>query len=304
MNIVVAGGTGFIGRAFIRKLLDEGHGVLALSRRTDAFKNISHADLQVASWDGETQGPWARLLGDKDAVVNLAGEGIADKRWSAERKKQILLSRVNATRALVEALGRCSDRPKVLLNASAVGFYGDVPSGEVAESHPKGQGFLADVCAEWEKEALKAEAFGTRVVLMRFGVVIGKGGGALQKFIPPFRFFAGGPLGSGRQYFPWVHLDDVIGATLYALKNNTLSGPVNVTAPESLTMSQFCRELGSAMHRPSWAPVPGFVLRALLGEMSGMILNGQNAVPRKLEQAGYRFQHPQAGPALAHLFQR
>ena len=301
MKIVIAGATGFIGKALVKDLLSEGHSLLSLSRKAGHSRD---ARLQTELWDGRTQGAWAGHLDGADAVINLAGEGIGDKRWSPERKKRLLSSRLDATNALVQAIGNCSRRPKVLVNASAVGFYGNVPNGEVTEAHLKGNGFLSDVCAAWEKEAAKAELLGLRVVLLRFGVVIGEGGGALQKFIPPFRFFAGGPLGSGHQYFPWVHRDDAVGAIVYTLNNDRLSGPINVTAPEGLTMAQFCRALGKAMHRPSWAPVPGLALKILLGEMSDMILTGQRALPKRLQEAGYRFQYPQAAQALEALFQK
>ena len=296
MNIVIAGGTGFVGRALVKKLSAEGHRVRVLSRKPDAVGNVL--------WDGRTAGPWTAELERADAVIDLAGEGIGDERWSPDRKARIRSSRIDATRALVQAMGRCSRCPKVLLNASAVGFYGSVPDGEVTERDLKGGGFLADVCADWEEEALKAGPLGVRVALMRFGVVLGKDGGALQKFILPFRLCIGGPLGSGRQWFPWVHRDDVIGALLFALQNETLSGPVNVTAPETVTMEQFCRALGKAMRRPSWAPVPGFVLKMLLGEMSEMVLTGQRAVPCKLEGAGFRFGFGRVETALADLFQK
>ena len=301
MKIVIAGGTGFIGRALVKRLLEDGHRLIVLSRRVDAFKNTPSANIKVEAWDGRTQGVWASQLDGADAVVNLSGEGIADRRWTEKRKQALRSSRLDSARAIVSAIGSCSKKPTVLVNASAVGYYGDVPAGDVSEDSPKGRGFLADLCAEWESEAKKAEAFGVRVVWLRLGIVLEKEGGALRKIVPPFRFFIGGPLGSGRQYFPWVHRGDVIGTIVYALQNPSLSGPFNVTAPGVLTMKEFCLVLGEVLERPSWLPAPEFALRLLLGEMAGMLVTGQRAVPKRLEQAGYRFRYPEAETALRQL---
>jgi uncharacterized protein (TIGR01777 family) len=304
VKIVVAGGTGFVGKALVKRLLDENHQVLVLSRKVNAFKNSPYVNLRVGMWDGQPTGPWERLLEDADAVVNLCGEGIADRHWSSKRKNLLRSSRLDPTKTLVEAISRCVHRPKVLVNVSAVGYYGAVKNDEVDETHLKGTGFLADLCAEWEAEARKAQAPGTRVALLRLGVVIEKDGGALQKLIAPFRWFVGGPLGSGRQWFPWVHRDDVVGAILYVLQKDALSGPVNVVAPETSTMNEFCRTLGKAMGRPCWARVPGFALKILLGEMSGMLLEGQKAVPRKLREAEYTFIYCEAKKALFSIFSK
>ena len=304
MKVIVAGGSGFVGYALIKKLLKDGHSVVALTRRRDAFKNLPDHRLTVEWWDGKFVGTWAAQVEGADAVVNLSGEGIADKPWSIERKRLIKASRLEATHAVTSAIARCLKRPRVLVNASAVGFYGPVPDGDMTEASPKGKGYLADVCADLENEAKKAEALGVRVVLMRMRVALEKGGGAIQKMTTPFKLYAGGPLGSGRQWFPWVHRDDVLGTVLFAMQNGALSGPVNVVAPESLTMKQFCQALGKSMNRPSWAPVPGFVLKLLLGEMSSMLLTGQKAVPRKLQDAGYSFQYPVADAALTAIFQK
>jgi uncharacterized protein (TIGR01777 family) len=179
-----------------------------------------------------------------------------------------------------------------------VGYYGSVESGDVTEAHPKGDGFLADLCASWEEEARRAEQYGVRVAMLRFGVVLDKGGGAFEKLATPFRLFAGGWLGSGLQWFPWVHRDDVAGIILFALKNETISGPVNVAAPEAVTMKEFSQTLGRAMRRPCWAPVPGIALRMGLGELAGMLLTGQRVVPKKVVDAGYVFRHPSLARSL------
>lgn len=275
-----------------------------LSRRANAFREYPSKDLKVEAWDGQTAGAWVSVLEGADAIVNLAGESIAGGRWTPARKKALRDSRLNSTRALVAAIAKASQKPKSLVNASAVGYYGDVPNGDVTENSLKGRGFLPDLCDEWEAEAKKAEASGLRVVLLRLGVVLEREGGALEKFLTPFSLFIGGPLGSGRQFFPWVHRGDVVGAILYTLQNAELSGAFNVASPGILTMRQFCSALGRAMGRPSWAPVPGFVLKVMLGEMSEMLLGGQRAIPARLEKAGYKFRYPEAESALRQILQK
>ena len=304
MKIVVAGGTGFVGKPLVLRLLDEGYKVVVLSRNPNAFKSHPSSELMVEWWDGRNSGAWMHHIDGAYAVVNLAGEGVADKRWSEHRKRELSDSRILSTRMLVSAIQQAQKRPEVFLNASAVGYYGNVPSGEVPESSPKGKGFLADLCADWEKAALTAADLGCRVVILRIGIVLEKGGGALAKMVPPFMMYAGGPLGTGRQYFPWVHRKDVLGAAVYALKNPSVSGVFNMTAPGVCTMADFSRALGRILGRPSWAPVPGFMLQILMGEMAGMLTGGQKAVPQRLSGAGYPFQFETAEQALADIFKK
>ena len=235
---------------------------------------------------------------DAGAVINLTGEPIAARRWSLEQKEKILQSRVNSTKALIEAIRESRNKPEVLINGSAVGFYGVLGDEMVTEEHPPGRGFLSETCRRWEEEASHAEELGLRVVRFRTGLVLGDDGGALQKMLIPFRFFVGGPIGSGRQWFPWVHRDDVVAIVKYALENPVLSGPLNVVAPECVTMDHFCAVLGKAMGRPSWARVPAFFLKALFGEMSQVLLTGQRVVPAKLIEAGYTFRFPSLMGAL------
>jgi len=298
MKIVVAGGTGFIGRKLVKILSESGHHVIVLTRNPEGARKDAHPGARLEQWDGRTVGEWRSHLSGADAVINLAGESIAAKRWTRSQKDRITRSRVEATRAIIEAMRLAVSKPRVLLSASAVGYYGSVEDGDVTESHPKGAGFLPEVCEQWEHEARKAELLGIRVVILRMGVVLGDDGGALEKMILPFKLFVGGPLGSGKQWFPWVHRDDVVGAALFAIENANLSGPVNVSAPESVTMKQFCAALGDVFHRPSWLPVPGFVLRVALGEMSEMLLTGQRQIPSVLTNAGYTFRHSKLTPAL------
>ena len=302
MKIVLAGGTGFVGKAVIQNFLTQGHEIILLSRNKSVTKQVlGSGSLETVQWDAKNQGAWSVYVNGADAIVNLAGESIASKRWSDLQKVRIVKSRLNSTRALVDAIAKASQKPSVLINASAVGYYGDVPEEEVVESRHKGHGFLADTCERWEKEAIRANDFKVRVVLLRLGVVLGKEGGALTKLLPPFRFFVGGPIGSGRQWFPWVHLDDVVGAINFAIQETSLRGPINVTAPEIVRMREFCSVLGKAMKRPSWAPVPAFALRSLLGEMAEMLLTGQRAVPQVLQNFKYPFIYPSLEKSISSL---
>ena len=303
MKIVIAGGSGFLGSALLRKLVEARHSVVLLSRAPDSVRSKLPPSVQIEQWDAASVGAWAAHIQQADAVINLTGESIAGKRWTAKQKDRILSSRINSTRAIVEAIGKAAKKPKALVNQSAVGYYGNIEYGEVTEDHPRGLDFLSDVAEEWEKEALKAEAFGVRVVLPRTGIVLDKSAGALQKLLVPFKLFFGGPLGSGNQWFPWIHLQDEIGALIFAAENQNLSGPVNLAAPDSVTMKQFCQALGKAMNRPSWAPVPGIVLKTVLGEMAdSLLLHGQRAIPRKLMDSGYKFRFPKLPEALADIF--
>ena len=304
MNIVISGGTGFIGSALLEHLLEKRHSVVLLTRTPDALQHLTGDFVQVERWDGKAVGAWARCVDGADVVIHLAGEPIAAKRWTEKQKVRIIGSRIETTKVIVTAITQVEKKPSVLVNASAVGYYGNVEEGDVTESHAKGNDFLANTCDRWEQEARAAESLGVRVVLLRTGVVLERGGGALKKMLPPFKLFVGGPLGSGRQWFPWVHRDDVIGIILFAIEHPDLSGPVNVAAPEPVTMKQFCQTLGKAVRRPSWAPVPAFVLRAALGEMSEMLLTGQRVVPQKLEESGYTFRYPRLDEALAAILKK
>ena len=302
MNIVLAGGTGFIGGALVDALLARGDRPTLLTRDPEAAQGRWGANAACVAWDGKNDGDWAKTLDGADAVVNLSGASIADGRWTPARKLVLIKSRLEPARALVSALSSAAKRPKVLINASAVGYYGDVPEGAAAETAAQGRDFLASLCGQWEREALAAEPLGTRVVLARLGVVLEKDGGALPRMALPFKLFAGGPLGSGKQGFPWIHRDDVVGAILFALDRENLSGPANFAAPGAASNREFSAALGRALGRPSWAPVPAFVLKLALGEMAGMLLTGQRAAPKKLLDAGYRFKYETADAALSAIY--
>lgn len=276
MRVVVAGSSGLIGGALMKALRARGDEALALQR------------YGTAQWSAE----------GADAVVNLAGASVAGRRWSPAYKKEILDSRVLSTRALVEAIGKAQHRPRVLVNASAVGYYGGRGDEVLDESAGPGADFLATVSRQWEAEAQKAPV---RSVQIRTGVVLSKTGGALASMLPPFKAFVGGPVGSGKQWFPWIHLDDEVAGILWCIDRDVLQGPVNFAAPGIVTMKDFARALGRALHRPSWAPVPAGALRILLGEFAAALLEGQRAVPKKLLDSGFRFRFPEVDSALADM---
>lgn len=299
MKIVLAGGTGFIGKALRKELLGAGHEVIVLTRG----QSFAAGHEKFVTWDTETSGGWARYVDGADVIVNLVGENIAAGRWTVRRKEALLLSRVHATQAIVTAIHSARVKPAVLINISAVGYYGDPGDQLLDESSPKGLGFLAEVCDQWETEARKAEAYGARVILARLGPVLGGQGGMLSKMLPPFRFFMGAPLGSGRQWIPWVHREDVTGAILWMLERPELSGPVNVTSPEPATMKAFSAALARTLRRPCWFPVPAFLMKLLLGEMASILLSSQKATPQKLLASGYQFRFPVLSEALASILQ-
>lgn len=301
MRIVVAGGSGFLGTALNRSLAAAGHRVTTLSRTGSPRGEPGTA----VAWnpDGST-GVWAAEIDGADAVINLAGESIGGKRWSRAQKAKIVSSRVLATRSLVEAIRHAADPPAVFVSGSAVGYYGPHGDEIVTEQTPAGRDFLADVCQQWETEAAKA-ADVTRLVTIRTGLVLARDGGALARMLPPFRLGAGGPVGSGRQYWPWIHRADWLAMVRFALETPAVRGPLNATAPHPVTNAEFARALGRAMHRPAFMPAPAFALKLLLGEMAeGLLLSGQRAVPARAEQLGYRFTYKNLPSALSELFPR
>jgi len=298
VRLLVTGGTGFIGQPLCRALLEQGHVLMVLTRSAAAAGQASDR-VRTVQWEPGRGGEWERVVADVDAVINLVGESIAARRWSAQQKQRIVSSRMETTRALVAAMRQASSKPALLINASAVGYYGSHGDEPLTEEAASGAGFLAETCRQWEAEAVAAESLGVRVVRLRIGVVLGQGGGALSKMVPPFRAFVGGPLGTGRQWMSWVHRDDVIGLIAWLLTQPQASGAFNATAPEPATMRQFCQALGSVLRRPSWAPVPSFLLRVLLGEMAEMLLTGQRVLPVRAQSLGYRFRHPALQEALA-----
>lgn len=302
MNIVLAGGTGFIGKALIDALTSRGDRVTLLTRDPGAAKARWGGKVSPLEWDGRTAGAWTAAVDGADAVINLSGESIADGRWTPARKLQLIKSRIDSTRAVVAAIASAAKKPKVLVNASAVGYYGGDAEGASVETAPQGRDFLASLCGQWEREAAAAEKLGVRVAMPRIGIVLEEDGGALAQMALPFKLFAGGPLGGGKQGFPWIHRDDVVAGILFLVDNDKISGPANFAAPGALNNKEFSAALGRALGRPSWAPAPAFALKIILGEMADMLLGGQIAPPKKLLDAGYRFKYADADPALAAIY--
>jgi uncharacterized protein (TIGR01777 family) len=301
MHVILAGGTGFLGRLLSARLLADGHQVTVLSR---ASAPTSAAGPSVVAWQPDgTSGDWARVLEDADAVVNLTGAGIADKRWSAARKAVLRSSRVLSTRSLVAAMRGATRRPAVFIQQSGVGYYGgSLSDAPLDESFPPGDDFLGQLGIAWEAEALPVSTLGVRLVVVRSGVVLSGEGSALPKLRPPFLFFVGGPIGTGRQYFAWIHHEDWVALIMWALTTSTVSGVVNATAPGTVTNREFSAALGRALRRPSWLPVPGVALRLAVGEVANAaLLTGQRVVPRRTEEMGFRFRYPTIDEALREI---
>jgi uncharacterized protein (TIGR01777 family) len=297
MNITITGATGFIGRRLVRELLQAGHNLHALGRKRSADLP---SGVRFSEWNSVTAEPPPESVATTDAIVHLAGESVA-QRWTSEAKQRIRNSRVDGTRNLINALSKQSHRPQVLACASAIGYYGSRGDEVLSETSSPGRDFLAQVVVDWEQSAGKGQTLGIRVVALRFGVVLGKEGGALAKMLPPFRLGLGGRLASGDQWMSWIHIDDVIGLIRFTLENAGFGGPVNATAPQPVTNAEFTKELATALHRPAVFPVPRAGLRLLFGEMAEVILASQRVVPEAAQSAGFQFQYPELRPALARL---
>lgn len=305
MNIIIAGGTGLIGTNLVNVLAPR-HRISILTR-TPSRRSAPHPNADLVKWDGESLGPWAQRLAEADAVINLAGENIAGKgffpqAWTPSRRNSIRASRLKVGEVLSEAVGKSQPKPQVFIQASAVGYYGFHPSDQaLTESSPAGSGFLADVCQSWENSTREVEEFGVRRVICRLGVVLDPQGGALARMIPPFRFFLGGPFGSGDQVYSWIHTTDVALGMEHLIQSPQAQGVYNFTAPHPCSNRDFAQTLGEVMGRPAWLPVPGFMLRFLFGEVASVVLNGQRVLPERLQKSGYQFAFPRLEPALRHL---
>jgi hypothetical protein len=304
MRIIVTGGTGFIGRALITELVDDGHSVTVLSRNAVEARTLLPSSVTCIDWNPPSEGVWSKVFEGAEAVINLAGTPIAEGRWTEARKRLIRDSRVNAARALVEALRSHAAKSCVLINASGIGYYGASNGISINETVGPGNGFLADVCVEWEREASRAEEWGVRVVRLRFGMVLERDGGALPRMAVPFRLFLGGPIMPGSQWVSWIHRRDVIGLTQWVLMNPRISGAVNAVSLEPVTMRTFCHALGIALHRPSWLPVPEIALRVGLGDLGSVMTTGQRVLPLVAVKEGYNFQYPELQPALRAIWRR
>ncbi len=306
MRVFVTGGTGLIGARLVRALRQRGDGVVVLSRRADAWQRVG-PDVTVVVGDPTAAGDWQDQAAGCDAVVNLAGAGIFDKRWTAGYKAAVRDSRLRATGNVAAALSRQPVRadgsPKVLVSGSAIGYYGPHGDEELDESSPPGDDFMAQVCVAWESAARAAESAGVRVALIRTGVVLDRAGGALKQLWLPFTMGAGGPVGSGKQFMSWVHHADEVGIILLALDHPEAVGPLNATAPRPVTNREFGKAFGRALGRPAVLPTPAFALRLLLGEVAGVVTTGQRVLPRREEALGYRFQYPDVDAALRQIVQ-
>ncbi len=299
MRVVITGGSGLIGRALTVDLAAAGREVVVLSRRPDKVAGLP-AGARAESWDAASAEGWAHLVDGAEAVVHLAGESIGEGRWTAAKKRRIEDSRVRSSRAVAAAIEAAGRKPRVLLQGSAVGYYGPRDE-EATEDTPPGDDFLARVAVAWEGATAAVEGMGVRRAVLRTGVVLATDGGALPKMLLPFRLFAGGPVGSGRQWLPWIHLADEVAAIRFLLEDEGARGPFNLTAPQPLTNREFSRVLGRVLKRPSFLPAPAFALRLALGEMADLVLKGQRAVPKRLGELGFTFRFPDAESALRDL---
>jgi len=299
MKIMITGATGLIGRAVCQLLVNEDSQVVVLSRSQPAAIGLS--GVSAFRWEPEAESPPAQAWEGVEAVIHLAGEPVAAARWTDEQKRRIRDSRVKGTRNLVAGMRVTPSRPKIFISGSAVGFYGHRGEEILNESSNPGSGFLSDVCVDWEAEAARARELGVRVAFVRTGVALSPSGGALEKMLTPFKLGLGGRLGSGRQWFPWIHIDDIAGIFHHALMTSTIDGPVNGVAPGIVTNEEFTRELAAVLNRPVFFPVPELALRVLMGEMTEAVLSSQRVVPQVVLDTGYRFKYPNLKPALESL---
>lgn len=300
MRVIVTGSSGLVGRALVSSLVADGHTITRLVR--GAGESPAGQGVADARWDPAAGTIDSAALEGHDAAVHLAGESIAEGRWTDEKKRRIRESRVRGTRLLAETLARLERRPEVLVSASAVGFYGDRGDEVLREESASGEDFLSEVCREWEKATLQASQAGVRVVHTRFGIILSAEGGALAKMLTPFKLGVGGKVGSGRQYMSWIDLADVVGAIRHALEQTSLRGPVNVVAPRPATNEEFTGALGRALGRPTILPVPAFAARLAFGEMAdALLLSGQRVEPARLTESGYQFKYPDLDSSLRHV---
>ena len=304
MKVAVAGATGFVGSRLVERLNAEGHSVIVFTRNVtkaeQAFPNSAYPSLGIVAYNPTQSGAWQEKIAGCDGVVNLAGEAIAETRWTPERKQSLMDSRKITTQKLVEAIASANPKPSVLVNASAIGFYGTSETATFDENSVAGNDFLAEVCQTWESEANKVKESGVRLVILRLGIVLGMGG-ALGKMLTPFKLFAGGPIGSGNQWFSWIHRDDLVSLILRTLTRPEMEGVFNATAPQPVRMAEMTTTLGQVMNRPSWLPVPSFALEAMLGDGAKVVLEGQEVLPKHTLADGFEYQYPTIKAALEEI---
>ncbi|MEH2462856.1 thylakoid membrane protein ThyD [Nostoc sp.] len=304
MKVAITGATGFVGSRLVQRLHGKGHKVVVLARNTafaqKVFPSEAFPNLEIVAYTPNASGSWQSVIASCDGVVNLAGEPIAEGRWTPERKQEILNSRKLGTQKIVETIANANPKPTVLVNASAIGYYGTSESATFDETSLSGNDFLAQVCQAWETEARKVKDAGVRLVILRLGIVLGNGG-ALGKMIPPFKLFAGGPIGSGRQWFSWIHVDDLVNLILQALTKPEIEGVYNATAPNPVRMADLSQTLGRVMNRPSWLPVPAFAIEALLGDGAIVVLEGQQVLPKRTQETGFEYKYRNLQSALTQI---
>jgi uncharacterized protein (TIGR01777 family) len=304
MRVFLTGGTGLVGSRLVKRLRERGDGVKLLTRRPDAVRD-KFAGCDLVAGDPMTAGPWMDAVGDCDAVISLAGENIFGRRWNDDFKRMLMDSRVKTTENVAAALARqprtAAGSAKVLVNATAVGYYGPHDDEEIDESWPPGNDFLAQICIAWENATEAAQSAGVRVARVRIGVVLDREGGALKAMLTPFKLGAGGPVGSGRQWMPWIHHADMVGLLLLALDRTEAQGPLNGVAPNPVTNKEFGKALGRALHRPAFMPLPGFMVRLMFGGVAGVMLTGQRVLPKEAMKLGYQFQFPTIDAALEDI---
>ncbi|HEU5075917.1 MAG TPA: TIGR01777 family oxidoreductase [Polyangiaceae bacterium] len=300
-RIAIAGGTGFVGSHVARALVARGDQVLVFTRSVKQGHRGLPKEVELCEWDPRSDGAWQEALNGTDAVIQLAGEVLVGRRYTEALKREFYESRVTSTERLVRGIERASRKPAAFVCGSAIGYYGaDRGATEFDETSAPGDDFLAQLCVDWEAAARRAESFGVRVVNARLGIVLGHGGGALEQMALPFKFFAGGPIGSGKQIVSWVHMDDAVGIFLRCLDDVSLTGPVNVTAPQPASNGDLSRAIGRALGSPAWLKVPGFALKAMFGEGANPILGGQRVLPKVMLHHGFQFRHPEVGEAVEH----
>ncbi len=304
MKVAISGATGFVGSRLVERLHLQGHHILILTRNVTSaqkiFPNSNFPNVEVVAYTPTESGTWQQAISGCNGVVNLAGEPIAEGRWTAARKQEILHSRKLGTQKIVEAIAQANPKPQVLVNASAIGYYGTSENATFDETSVAGNDFLAQVCLDWEAEAQKVVEKGVRLVILRLGIVLGKGG-ALDKMVTPFKLFAGGPIGTGKQWFSWIHRDDLVNLIIQALTRPDITGVLNGTAPNPVRMTELSQTMGQVMNRPSWLPVPGLAIEALLGDGAIVVLEGQQVLPQRPLAYNFDYQYSTLSEALKDI---
>lgn len=297
-TILITGATGFIGGYLTHALMARGDNIIALTTHPESAKKKLPGKIRITALNDYP------LLKDEkiDCIINLAGRNLSDKRWNKEFKQEAYNSRIETTRKIIDLISKMKTKPEVLISASGVDYYGDTGEKEIYEDAPPANNFIGNLCKDWETEALKAETCGVRTVVLRTGFVMAKDAVAVKKLSMPFRFFAGGPIGSGKQYMSWIHIDDLVGVYLFALDNPNVKGAINASAPNPETMKDFCKHLAQVIHRPSIFPVPSLLVKIVLGEMAVVVLYGRKAIPKKIIGFGFRFKYEHAAKAWEDIF--